>query len=621
MITGGSHLRILVLGLAFLVATLTALPPQPAHAQQGSRTFPETGFSVGGAFLRFFERNGGLDIFGFPITPEITEGGRTVQYFQRARFEYYPEHAGTRYEVQLGLLGDALTAGRSFPRGEPFPPSADHLYFPETGYGVHYAFLRFFLRNGGIDIFGYPISEELQEGGFTVQYFQRARFEYRPDLPERYRVSLGLLGVEYLERQQPRALYTPGELPGTLQPGATYRLPITVTNTGLTRWPAGGDRPVRLSYHWLDAAGRLVVWDGARTDLPRDLAPGESIALSALVVAPAQPGAYLLQWDLLQENVAWFSTRGVPAPTLPVQVGALPPPAPAGGPLGPILRVGVYSTTDSSIRISATGPFVLLDPGGAVLARFGPRQVVQVERDTQNQLRVTAPGAAAVQTGKVARFAPEGANSFLQVEDMPQYNRFRGLLEVQYSTVSERLWAINELTTEEYLLGIGEEPESFPYQGLKAAVVAFRSYALAVKQRWERIGKEPFHLVSSLKWVEPYVGANQWYIGQYRETLGPNLTRAVQETRGQVLTYNGTIAITPYFSVSDGRLRSWAEVWGGDGYPWLPGGPDPYCDAGELRGHGVGMCMVGARERARNGATYEQILAFYYPGTVLTRLY
>lgn len=620
MFTGGHGTHLWAFALAITATFLSILPVPPAHAQQPVRTFPETGYSVGGAFLRFFERNGGIDIFGFPITPEITEDGLTVQYFQRARFEYHPAHAGTPYEVQLGLLGDALTAGRSFPRVDPFPPSTDHLYFSETGHGVHYAFLRFFQRNGGVDIFGYPISEELQEGGFTVQYFQRARFEYHPELPERYRVSLGLIGAEYLSLRQSRAAYTPGELPETLQPGTPYRLPITVTNTGLAPWPVSGPSPVRLSYHWLDAAGRMVVWDGARTDLPRDIAPGESVSLNALVVAPPQPGTYLLQWDLLQENVSWFSARGVTGPAVPVRVGAPPTPAPAAGQLGPILRVGVYSTTESSIRISATGGFTLLDPGGAALARFGPQQVVQVERDAGNQLRVHTPSGQAIQAGKVARFAPE-ANSLLQVEDLPRYNRFRGLLEVQYSTVSERLWAINELATEEYLLGIGEEPESFPYQGLKAAAVAFRSYALAVKQRWERIGKEPFHLVSSLQWVEPYVGANQWYIGQYRETLGPNLTRAVQETRGQVLTYNGTIAITPYFSVSDGRLRSWAEVWGGDGYPWLPGGPDPYCNAGELRGHGVGMCMVGARERARDGATYEQILAFYYPGTVLARLY
>jgi N-acetylmuramoyl-L-alanine amidase len=65
-----------------------------------------TGHNLGLAFRRFFDANGGLDLFGFPRTEEIQEGSYTVQYFQRARFEYHPEHAGTPYEVQLGLLGD-----------------------------------------------------------------------------------------------------------------------------------------------------------------------------------------------------------------------------------------------------------------------------------------------------------------------------------------------------------------------------------------------------------------------------------------------------------------------------------------------------------------------------------
>jgi hypothetical protein len=77
--------------------------------------FFETGHNVRGAFLQFFTNNGGLAIFGYPRTEEIVENGRTVQYFQRARMEYFPEHAGTPYEVQLGLLGDELLRARGAP--------------------------------------------------------------------------------------------------------------------------------------------------------------------------------------------------------------------------------------------------------------------------------------------------------------------------------------------------------------------------------------------------------------------------------------------------------------------------------------------------------------------------
>jgi hypothetical protein len=39
----------------------------------------------------------------------VQENGRPVQYFERNRFEYHAENAGTRYEVLLGLLGRQLS--------------------------------------------------------------------------------------------------------------------------------------------------------------------------------------------------------------------------------------------------------------------------------------------------------------------------------------------------------------------------------------------------------------------------------------------------------------------------------------------------------------------------------
>lgn len=168
-----------------------------------SETFPETGQTVRGPFFAFFNRFGGLDRFGYPITGELNDGGRTVQLFQRARMEHYPELAGTPWEVQLTLLGDILTAAQQpFLAGEQFADSPDHRFFWETGHGVHNAFLRFFDTWGGLESFGYPISEELEQGGLTAQYFQRARFEHHPQhAGTPYDVQLGLLGEQYLALQ------------------------------------------------------------------------------------------------------------------------------------------------------------------------------------------------------------------------------------------------------------------------------------------------------------------------------------------------------------------------------------------------------------------------------------
>jgi hypothetical protein len=134
-------------------------------------------------FLSFWREHGGVMIFGYPIGEEIVENGRVVQYFERARFEYHPEHLGTPDQVQLALLGRELTTGRSFPDGAP---DGGELYFQETKHTLSGKFLRFWQKRGGLRVFGYPISEpfeELAADGQTriTQYFERARFEYHPE--------------------------------------------------------------------------------------------------------------------------------------------------------------------------------------------------------------------------------------------------------------------------------------------------------------------------------------------------------------------------------------------------------------------------------------------------------
>ena len=172
---------------------------EPALNLPGGQSiyFDETGHNVRHGFLTYFLANGGAGAFGLPLTEEFIENGLTVQYFQRARFEFHPEHAGTRYAVELGLIGDELTEHRRpFQGVAPFPSEPEHRYFPETGHSVNFAFLRFWEQAGALDRFGYPISEEVVENGVSVQYFQRARFEYRPELPQP--VRLGDIGSELL---------------------------------------------------------------------------------------------------------------------------------------------------------------------------------------------------------------------------------------------------------------------------------------------------------------------------------------------------------------------------------------------------------------------------------------
>lgn len=174
----------------------TAYPPA------ASIFFPETGHTLANGFLSYWEQNGGLAIFGYPLTNEIQQHGTTMQYFERARFEWHPGAAPDNYDVLLGLLGDEVTAKRRAAGEAPFQPVAANdacTYFAPTGHNLCNPFSDYWNANGGLAIIGYPISEAFSEGGFTVQYFERARFEYHPEnAGTPYAVLLGRLGAQEL---------------------------------------------------------------------------------------------------------------------------------------------------------------------------------------------------------------------------------------------------------------------------------------------------------------------------------------------------------------------------------------------------------------------------------------
>ncbi len=190
-------------------------PAAPRNSDPNIIYFKETGHNLGYSFRRYWEQNGGLEVFGFPLTEEFVEdspsepGKRfTVQYFQRNRFEYHPENRGTKYEVLLGLLGVQLNGDRDFPKTGPVPNTPDRVFFPETGHTLGGSFYQYWRNNGGLALFGYPISQEFLERNpddgktYTVQYFERNRFEYHPENKgTKYEVLLGLLGTELCRRK------------------------------------------------------------------------------------------------------------------------------------------------------------------------------------------------------------------------------------------------------------------------------------------------------------------------------------------------------------------------------------------------------------------------------------
>jgi hypothetical protein len=119
------------------------------------------------------------------------------------------------------------------------------------------------------------------------------------------------------------------QLPSRLSPDAAARIDLEVTNDGTLPWPASGPRPVDVSYHWKDeATGRTVVYDGARTPLPHDVAPGGRARLAAVVRTPAEPGRYGLHLDVVQEHVTWFEDQGSAGLDASVEISDTAPAAP-----------------------------------------------------------------------------------------------------------------------------------------------------------------------------------------------------------------------------------------------------------------------------------------------------
>jgi|GEM_PF-569854 len=176
-------------------------------------------------FVSYYLQHDGLRIFGRPLSPLLNVNGRQLQWFERTRLEYWPEYAGTQYEVQSGLVGVEYTDGRDFPTQIFFTSRPGLRFFAETSHGVGGKFLEYWEIHGGLDTFGYPISDEVIEilpetkQYHTVQYFQRARFELHPALAGTAdEVQLGLLGrALYLNEEKsipvPAVAPTPVPLP------------------------------------------------------------------------------------------------------------------------------------------------------------------------------------------------------------------------------------------------------------------------------------------------------------------------------------------------------------------------------------------------------------------------
>ncbi|PJE75955.1 hypothetical protein COV04_02270 [Candidatus Uhrbacteria bacterium CG10_big_fil_rev_8_21_14_0_10_48_11] len=192
-------------------------------------------------------------------------------------------------------------------------------------------------------------------------------------------------------------------------------------------------------------------------------------------------------------------------------------------------------------------------------------------------------------------------------------NTYRGAIEIRWSEADQKVWIINELPMEDYLRGLAESSNAAEPEYQKALITAARSYALYHHDASTKHLARHFDVVATV--------SDQYYRGYESEKRLPAVSTAVDATRGQVVTYNGSVVVTPYSASTDGTTRSWEDVWGGTPKPWLVRKPVPE-DVGRQRfGHGVGMSQLAANDMAKKGKNYLDILTFFYVNTNIAQWY
>ncbi len=424
--------------------------------------------------------------------------------------------------------------------------------------------------------------------------------------------------------------------------GTRQTITLGFKNTGTGAW---NSRAVRVASVSSASAGssasvRDESWANPEevTRVSGPTKPGEIGFVTFQIKAPARHGTYTARFQLYVDDAlaeggtfdlpltvtadgANVTDSGTVTPTPGLLV------VPLGGdvsslPNEPLIRVGLFKTTNDQMIVRAKYAPASVMQNGAALCHLSLGQLVTVKFDRANRVyKIVGDGSCVGQSTDPYVVRADDGISPLEIADFNRPiawlagsndNTFRSTLELRYSPSTNNLWVINELPLEMYLRGIAETSDQSPYEYQKALLTAARTYAMYHLTRTRKHATEFFTVDAQL---------DQVYRGYGAEARGPSITSAVDMTRSQIVTYQEKLAITPYYSRSDGRTRAWTEVWGGGPFPWLVSVPVPWDQGRTLWGHGVGMSATGALGMARDGKKYDEILKYFYQGTDLRRAY
>jgi peptidoglycan hydrolase-like amidase len=280
---------------------------------------------------------------------------------------------------------------------------------------------------------------------------------------------------------------------------------------------------------------------------------------------------------------------------------------------------------------SATTALTIKDSTGKQLMSIAKGQKVSVGYDPNHgSYYVLANGALAESSNYIVLDPGSGITT---VSSYSGTNKeYAGDMVVRASDITKHINIINRIPIETYLNGLwGETGMNSDPEYTKALIIAARTYAL-------------YHYYSGGKHKDDYYHLNntssdQVYSG-YNSNSTSVIVKAVTATKGYVVThpqstYRDHIAVTSYFSQSDGHTRNSEDVWSGV-WPWARSVEDPWwydgsnqCIDGRvnsegrvMRGHGVGLSGRGAYCYATmEGKKYDWLLTHYYTGITIQKNY
>ena len=557
----------------------TVAPGQTARFEFTVTGPPVSGASLNEVFEPVVE---GITWLGSPATYVVTIPGRSYAYQpagqvnppdlnpgQETVVSIDLKNTGSAYWRRDGLYPTRLGTGRPTDRGSGF--AKDWLSPNRVSSFVGR------VDSGSVTNTDVIAPNEIARFQFTIKALDRYGFfpEHFQPVVERvsYLADTGIyLPINIPTPPPPYAYQITGQSAyPTIEQGQSATLQLNVKNTGSATWASNGQTPVRLatdrptdrgSGFSQAGSGLSAGWLSVnRIKLTRNLtdssknaggettiAPGETGQFEFVMTANVPPGYHPEFFRVIAEGVTTMPPAGI-------WWGVNVP----GG--GQPIRVAV--SNQASASMSSTGPVTLVTEAGETLATIPTAQPFGFTWTGSNYVVDTAAGQF-IRTSPVHAQGVSGAVITVNNQvNNPTYNRFRGDLYLKNG--SPGAWLVNHVRLEDYLKGMGEVPDSWPLEAIKAQQVAARTYA-ARKITGPR--NEVFDIYDTT--------TDQVYNGFVAEQQKPNHTPATNQTSGIVVYYAGQLAQTFYSSDTGGATANSEDVYGGAYIPYLRAIADPY---------------------------------------------